>query len=76
MRTAAHPTHEDSKSLFTIRGETLTNASLHHSIVDEPPLAPPEYRGGGHATLLFYPPLYSWGSRGSWTTAVVSTNRE
>ena len=77
------------KSRFTIRGKTLTNASLHQSIVGLPPLAPPEYRGGMSgasppeyrggmkrivACLL---PLYSGGARGgSWTTAVVSTNRE
>ena len=66
-----------TKSRFTIRVKTLTNASLHKSIVGLPPLAPPEYRGGGHATILFIPPLYSGGARGgSWTTAVVSTNRE
>ena len=61
-----------ARTSFTIRGKSLTNASLHKSIVGLPPLAPPEYRGGGHTTLteyrggghathVFIPPLYSEG---------------
>ena len=38
------------------------------AVVHEPPLAPPEYRGGGHATILFIPPLYSGGARGGRPT--------
>ena len=56
--------HHGTKSRFTIRGKTLTNASLHKSIVGLPPLAPPEYRGEGDATILFMPPLYSGGLGG------------
>ena len=45
-RRAEGTRQEHLESRFTIHGKTLTNASLHKSIVGLPPLAPPEYRGG------------------------------
>ena len=51
---------DKAKSFFTIRGNDRGGPRT--------PPAPPEYRGGGHATVLFIPPLYSGGARGGRPT--------
>ena len=57
---ATAPALTPAKSFLTIRGNDRGGP--------RPPLAPPEYRGGRHATLLFIPPLYSGGARGGRPT--------
>ena len=60
------------KSFFTIRGKTLTNASLYQTIVGLPLLAPRSQVRESMRRSFSFPPVLRGAKGGSGTTAVVS----